>query len=127
MAQIKIKINGRTYEIACDDGQEEHVARLGRYLDTKVGELASQVGQVGDTRLLVMASLMITDELSEAYGELDDIREGRAGLVGQPDNGPAGASRAAAGNSGAEDTQTAEGLRSLARRIEGIAEGLERA
>lgn len=124
MAQIKVKINGRTYEVACDDGQEEHVARLGRYLDTKVGELAAQVGQVGDTRLLVMAALLITDELSEAYGELDDIREGRAGMVGQADPAAEGGG---AGVSGAEDTQTAEGLRGLARRIEGIAEGLERA
>lgn len=117
MAQIKIKINGRSYDIACDDGQEDHVARLGKYIDKKVAELAGQVGQVGDARLLVMAALLITDELSEAYGELEDIREGRAGLVGQD----------AAGANAAEAEESAEQIRALARRIEDIAAGLERA
>ncbi len=118
MAEVKVKINGRTYEVACDDGQEEHVARLGRYVDKKVGELASQIGQIGDTRLLVMAALMITDELSEAYGELEDIREGRAGMVGQGEG-------EGADIGGGE--QSADDIRALARRIEDIAAGLERA
>ncbi len=121
MAQVKVRINGRTYEVACDDGQEDHVARLGRYLDSKVGELAAQIGQVGDTRLLVMAALLITDELSEAYGALEDIREGRAGMVGQAAPGPNGSGDAR------ESAETADGLRALARRIEDIAAGLERA
>ena len=59
MAQITVSINNRVYEIACDDGQEEHLARLGTYIDSKVTELAASIGQVGDARLLVMASLLI--------------------------------------------------------------------
>lgn len=120
MAGVKIKVNGRSYEIACDDGQEDHVLRLSQYLDKKVVELAGQVGQVGDARLLVMAALLITDELSEAYGELEDIREGRAGMVGQDGGG------SFAGGS-AETAETAERIRALSRRIEDIAAGLERA
>lgn len=127
MAQVKVKINGRTYEVVCDDGQEEHVARLGRYLDTKVGELVAQMGQVGDTRLLVMAGLMITDELSEAYGELDDIRAGRSGMTGRSENGAGDGASAISGTTGDDDAREAEGLRNLAKRIEGIAEGIERA
>lgn len=123
MAQVKVKINGRTYEVACDDGQEEHVARLGNYVDTKVVELAAQIGQVGDTRLLVMAALMITDELSEAYGELEDIRQGRAGVAGQNDNGGAEAGRSGAG--GGNESLAADDLQGLAKRIEDIAAGLE--
>jgi cell division protein ZapA len=114
MAEVKVKINGRAYEIVCDDGQEDHVTRLGGYVDKKVAELGSQIGQVGDARLLVMAALMITDELSEAYGELEDIREGRAGMVGQGEGAPA-------------DARAVENIRELARRIEVIADGLERA
>lgn len=121
MAQVKVKINGRTYEVACDDGQEDHVARLGNYVDTKVVELAAQIGQVGDTRLLVMAALMIADELSEAYGELEDIRHGRAGMTGRGHKG----SEAGPGKDG--ESRTAEDLQGLAKRIEDIAEGLERA
>ena len=116
MAQITVTINGRSYDVACDDGQEEHITRLGRYVEKKVAELAGQIGQVGDTRLLVMAALMLTDELSEAYGELENIREGSAGLAGQGES-----------PEGEADSAAVESLRALAQRIEGIAEGLERA
>ena len=70
MAQIDVTINGRTYQIACDDGQEEHLAQLGEYVDRRVNELVAAVGQVGDLRLLVMVSLLVADELAETYADL---------------------------------------------------------
>jgi cell division protein ZapA (FtsZ GTPase activity inhibitor) len=60
-----------------------------------------------------MAALVITDELSEAYGELEDIREGKAGVVG-PGSGTSPA-----------DARAAEDIRTLVRRIESIARSLE--
>ena len=48
MAQVEVKINGRNYQIACDDGQEAYLAQLGEYIDKRVQELVSAVGQVGD-------------------------------------------------------------------------------
>ncbi len=65
MAQITIRINEQDYKIACDDGQEKHLASLANYLDSKITELVNSVGQVGESRLLVMACLLITDELLE--------------------------------------------------------------
>ena len=70
MAQVQVTINGRNYQIACDDGQEAHLVQLGEYIDKRVQELVSAVGQVGDSRLLVMTSLLIADELAETYAEL---------------------------------------------------------
>ena len=70
MAQVQVTINGRNYQIACDDGQEAHLIQLGEYIDKRVQELVSAVGQVGDSRLLVMTSLLIADELAETYAEL---------------------------------------------------------
>lgn len=70
MSQISITINGRDYSIVCDDGQETHLARLAEYLDRRVGELVESVGQIGDSRLLLMVGLLIADELSDAYAEL---------------------------------------------------------
>jgi len=66
VAQVRLNINGRSYEVACDDGQEDHLARLAAYIDERVGELAEAVGQVGEARLLVMASLLIADELHDS-------------------------------------------------------------
>lgn len=71
MAEVTLFLNGRGYRIACADGQEPHIETLGRYIESKVQELVRQVGQVGDARLLAMASLMIADELAEARGGLD--------------------------------------------------------
>ena len=68
MAEVTLFLNGRAYRIACADGQEPHIESLGRYIDGKVQELVRQVGQVGDARLLAMASLVIADELAESRG-----------------------------------------------------------
>ncbi|MAF49140.1 MAG: cell division protein ZapA [Rhodospirillales bacterium] len=75
MAKVSVTINNRKYEIACDDGQEAHLSRLAQYVDRRVDELVAAVGQVGDARLLVMASLLVADELSEVYTELDALRD----------------------------------------------------
>ena len=72
MAQVDVTINGRSYRVACEDGQEQRLVELSRYVDEKVGELTRSVGQIGDTRLLVMASLLVADELSDARDALTE-------------------------------------------------------
>ncbi len=74
MAQVVVTINGRSYRIACEDGQEEHLKHLSGYVSEKVKELVGAVGQIGDTRLLVMASLLIADELSDTRADLVETR-----------------------------------------------------
>ena len=74
MAQVTITINDRNYEIACDDGQETHLTNLAEFVDQRVNELSAAVGQVGHARLLVMANLLLADELSEVCTELDTVR-----------------------------------------------------
>ncbi len=78
MAEVTLFLNGRGYRIACADGQEPHIEKLGRYIDGKVQELVNQSGQIGDARLLAMASLMIADELAEARGGIDGTSAGAA-------------------------------------------------
>ena len=75
MTQVSVSINGRNYRIACDDGQEDHLTKLASYVDERVADLAEAVGQIGDTRLLVMASLLIADELSDSYAEADKLKK----------------------------------------------------
>jgi len=109
VAQVNVEINGRKYQIACDDGQEAHLTRLGNYIDNRVQELVAAVGQVGDARLLVMVSLLVADELSDAYAELEVARSA--------DDGAAAMLRA-------EESLSVR-VESLAERIEKIAEHLE--
>lgn len=70
MGQVALRINGRNYEITCDDGQEEHLKEVGAYFDSRVRELAGAVGQVGEGRLLVIAGLLVADELFDAKQKL---------------------------------------------------------
>ena len=111
MALVTVTINGRDYEVACDDGQEAHLSRLGTYVDKRIGELVAAVGQVGEARLLVMASLLLADEQSEANSELEVARSADAGATGMVS---------------AEESLRAD-IENLAERIESIAERLEQA
>jgi len=75
MSAVTIAVNGRSYSIVCDDGQEEHLRLLGQNLDKRVGELTSALGQIGEARLLLLAALSVLDELSDAYSELSGARK----------------------------------------------------
>lgn len=113
MAQVSVTINGRKYPVACDDGQEERIAGLAQYIDGKVADFAKKLGQIGESRLLLLAGLVLADELAEATDALR--RQRRSHAPGA--NGPAPAAEGAA----------AIGLEALAERIEAIAERLEKA
>lgn len=112
MAHIDVEINGRDYQIACDDGQESHIQELAIYVNQKVAQLVASVGQVGDARLLVMTSLLLADELAEAYAALDDVKEVEEGAKGAAQH---------------TESRAAQAIEALAARIEGIAAKLEAA
>lgn len=112
MAQVAIRINGKSYDIGCEDGQEAHLQSLAEYLDKKVRDLASAVGQVGEARLLVMAGLLIADELSETGSRLGNLEgELRAALRSEVE------AEAQAAATERLDSAAAE-LEALTRRLE---------
>lgn len=74
MGQILVKVNGRDYPIACDDGGEDRVRAIGAYVDEKVREMVETVGQAGDSRLMLLAALNLGDELASAYDEIERMR-----------------------------------------------------
>ena len=110
MAQVNITINGRKYQVACDDGQEAHLTRLGDYVDKRLNELVAAVGQVGVSRLLVMVSLLLADELSDMHSETESLKKN------EDDSSSARAE---------EDIGAL--VEKMAERIESIATGLEQA
>ena len=65
MSQVSVTINGRQFRMACEDGQEGHVTDLARELDARIEHLRAKFGEIGDTRLTVMAALTVADELAE--------------------------------------------------------------
>jgi len=67
LPKVDVSINGRLYAVACDDGQENRVRELAGMVDSRVKQLMGPgpVGGVGETQILVLAGLMLADELSE--------------------------------------------------------------
>lgn len=85
MAHVTVGINGRQFRMACEDGEEDHLRQLAKALDDRIGGLRGQFGEIGDSRLTVMAALMVSDELSEtllklkrAEAELNALQDARA-------------------------------------------------
>lgn len=70
MAQVNIEVNGRSYQVGCEDGQEAHLRDLAAIIDRQVRQVSADVGQLGETRLLLMSALLMADELAEARSRL---------------------------------------------------------
>jgi len=75
MSQVSVTINGRQFRMACEDGQEGHLMNLARDLDTRIDGLRSKFGEIGDTRLTVMAALTIADTLSETTQRIKRLED----------------------------------------------------
>jgi len=63
MATVMVNIDGRTYRMACEQGQEAHLIELARKFDLYISHLKSSFGEIGDHRLSVMAGIMVLDEM----------------------------------------------------------------
>jgi len=74
MASLTVKVNGRAYPIVCGDGEEEHLEYLAEFVDKKVQDLSSSIANASEGQLLLMASLLIADDLSQAYETIEQLR-----------------------------------------------------
>ena len=105
MSNVSLEIGGRQYSVASADGEEEHVALLGRRIDEKLRAMGGAAGQ-SESRMLLFAALLLADEIHEMT-----VRGGAPALA---DDGPALA-------------RVADGIDAAARRIEKLATDLEQA
>ncbi len=105
MPEVHLTVNGRSYPVSCEPGEESRLKELAQYLDRKTPEFVAKLGQIGEARLLVLAALVITDELADAHATLRRQSAGSA--------------------NGVDTTALAQGLEELAKRLETIAVRLE--
>jgi cell division protein ZapA len=80
MSQVNATIAGRQFRLACEDGQEEHLQTLAKDIDRRIVDLRAKFGEIGDTRLTVMAALTVADELAETLRKLRRMEEEIAAL-----------------------------------------------
>src|ERR1700723_1671266 len=101
MAQVTLRINGYAYTIGCRDGEEQHLMAMGREVEQRIESVKTSAGQSGEARMLVMASLLMADELHE-------LRQA-----------------AQSGASANSESRLGRRLSRMAKRAEDIAAGLE--
>ncbi|VAV87034.1 hypothetical protein MNBD_ALPHA04-878 [hydrothermal vent metagenome] len=110
MGQVKLDIGGRSFLVTCQDGEEEHLAKLGSMVDKKAGEAGDPAG-LTESRMLLFTSLLLADELHGSETATTDQSERTAG-------GPAPKPNLA-------DEKAIAALEKLADRAEAFANSLE--
>ena len=71
MANVNIKFNGKEFLLSCDDGQEEHLEELALYLNEKFTTLKKTLGNIGESKLLLITSISVLDEYYDTKKKID--------------------------------------------------------
>jgi cell division protein ZapA len=117
MPEVNVEINGRKYRMACEEGQEPHLNMLADTFNRKIDTMKESFGEIGDSRLTVMAGIAALDELYERQGEIERLKQHVAEL-------------SRAGAAMASETEELEKkftrqLAEAARKIESIATAID--
>ena len=106
MAQVTLRINGYAYTLGCKDGEEKHLEAMGAEVNKRIDGVRAAAGQSGESRMLVMAALLMADDVFDLRKRLEAAEAG------------AGTSK--------PDPKLGQKLARMAERAEEIAQGLER-
>ena len=71
MANVNIKFNGKEFLLSCEDGQEEHLEELAIYFNEKFNSLKNNLGNIGESKLLLITSISVLDEYYETKKKID--------------------------------------------------------
>ncbi|GAB2184565.1 cell division protein ZapA [Roseibium sp. LAB1] len=118
MAQITVTINGKSFRMACDDGEEERLMGLAARFDGWINDLRGAFGEIGDQRLTVMAGIMAADQLSELERKVARLEEQLADARNQQ--------VAALDNMSQNEEELSRAVNTAAARIESLADGLSK-
>ena len=115
MAQVSVRINGFVYNVGCENGQEQHLLAMAQQVESRIDSIKALGGISGEAQLLVLASLLMADEIHDLRIELEAAR---AAAGAAPATGEAALSK--------PSRETARRINRLAVRAEQIAADLDR-
>ena len=119
MPQVTVTIAGKTYRIACGEGEESHLEGLAALYDARIQEMRSSFGEIGDMRLHVMAAITLADEMHETKRRVSALEAELAELRRFASSGDE--------RSQAVEARLAEGVHRAAERLEQLARSLNTA
>lgn len=118
MAQVTVKINGYGYTVGCEDGQEPHLLAMAGQVDSRIDSIKALGGNSGESRLLVLASLLMADEIHDLRIEMENLRAIANRAAKREGKEPPPPAR--------PETDLVKKIGRLAARAEQIADGMER-
>lgn len=74
MSHVTVKINGYAYTLGCEDGQEQHLSAMAEQVEGRIASIRALGSNTGEARLLVLAALLMADELHDTRIELETLR-----------------------------------------------------
>ena len=116
MATVGVTIAGRTYRMACGEGEEGHLQELAAHVDATLAGLRKGFGEIGDTRLVIMTAITVADELFETRRRAADLEAKLADLAATRTEGDATREALAVDVAGALDAASAR-LERLAQHL----------
>jgi cell division protein ZapA len=105
MAQVTLRINGYAYTLGCQDGEEKHLEAMGAEVSSRIDGVRAAAGPSGESRMLVMAALLMADDIFDLRTRLEAAEAATGGPKPDPKLG--------------------RKLARMAQRAEEIAQGLE--
>ena len=75
MANVNITFNGKEFLLSCDDGQEEHLQELAEQMNKKFNSLKSELGNIGENKLLLISSIKVMDEYFETKKKIEEKKK----------------------------------------------------
>tara|TARA_B100002049_G_scaffold112740_1_gene83159 strand:- start:107 stop:553 length:447 start_codon:yes stop_codon:yes gene_type:complete len=75
MANVNITFNGKEFLLSCDDGQEEHLQELAEQMNKKFASLKSELGNIGENKLLLISSIKVMDEYFETKKKIEEKKK----------------------------------------------------
>ncbi|MDP4993210.1 MAG: cell division protein ZapA [Marivita lacus] len=126
MPEVEITIGGRSFDVACQEGEEQYLHSAARMLDTEAQVLAQQVGRIPETRMLLMAGLMLADKTAGLEDKLRESEDRAAAYLSElraiKDAPPPEAERIEVP---VVPTDVTESLQEIAARAEALARDVE--
>jgi len=121
MPQVTIKIGGRSFDVACQEGEEHYLHSAAEMLNTEAEALSSQIGRMPESRMLLMAGLMLADKTAVLEDKVRDATDRMAALQGQIDT----LETASHGQAPGIPQELTDAMEALAARAEALADEVE--
>ncbi|PVA08301.1 cell division protein ZapA [Thalassorhabdomicrobium marinisediminis] len=125
MPQVEITIGGRNFEVACQDGEEQFLMTAAAMLDVEASSLSTQIGRMPESRMLLMAGLLLADRTAGLEDKLREAEARIAELQAQIDSAPTQAPEPQRIEVPVIPAQTVERLSDIAAKAEALADEVE--